>query len=410
MAAQRKKRLSRTEKNNALLAQAAAVKVPSVADVIVVGGGASGLTAAISAAEALQDAGHPGTVVVFERSLKCGRTILATGGGRCNFANEDMRPENYRHPAFVRSVVGGKYLKEVLSFFRTCGLAWITEDEGRMYPVTREASSVRDVLLARAKKAGVILACAREIVDIQTTSQGFEVAWKETFEEGTRHTLTARTVILAGGGASTSTSAVTHNLDLSMVSERPGLCALACLPKIPAQLDGKRAHVRAHLMRDGKLQATEQGEVLFRSFGISGIMVFNLSRMAHSGDTISLDLLYEVDRGALQAAIEAQTTDGILDSAIAEFVAPGTSIPAKISAAQHLVLTVTGVAQSVPPQITIGGLAIENFDQNLEAHAYPGLFACGEALDIDAPCGGFNLAWAWRSGMVAGISAARHLV
>ena len=408
MTAQRKKRLSRTEKNNALLAQAAAVKVPSVADVVVVGGGASGLTAAISAAEALQDAEHPGTVIVFERALECGRTILATGGGRCNFANEDVRPENYRHPAFVRSVVGGKYLKEVLSFFRTCGLAWITEDEGRMYPVTREASSVRDVLLARAKKAGVISACAREIVDIQTTSQGFEVAWKETFEEGTRHTLTARTVILAGGGASTST--VTHNLDLAMVSERPGLCALTCLPKISAQLDGKRAHARAHLMRDGKLLATECGEVLFRSFGISGIMVFNLSRMAHSGDTISLDLLYEVDRSALQAAIEAQTTDGILDSALAEFVAPGTSIPAKISAAQHLVLTVTGVAQSVPPQITIGGLAIENFDQNLEAHAYPGLFACGEALDIDAPCGGFNLAWAWKSGMVAGISAAQHLI
>lgn len=408
MTAQRKKRLSRTEKNNALLAQAAAVKVPSVADVVVVGGGASGLTAAISAAEALQDAEHPGTVIVFERALECGRTILATGGGRCNFANEDVRPENYRHPAFVRSVVGGKYLKEVLSFFRTCGLAWITEDEGRMYPVTREASSVRDVLLARAKKAGVISACAREIVDIQTTSQGFEVAWKETFEEGTRHTLTARTVILAGGGASTST--VTHNLDLAMVSERPGLCALTCLPKISAQLDGKRAHARAHLMRDGKLQSTEQGEVLFRRFGISGIMVFNLSRMAHSGDTISLDLLYEVDRSALQAAIEAQTTDGILDSALAEFVAPGTSIPAKISAARHLVLTVTGVEQSVPPQITIGGLAIENFDQNLEARAYPGLFACGEALDIDAPCGGFNLAWAWKSGMVAGTSAARHLV
>ena len=288
MTAQRKKRLSRTEKNNALLAQAAAIKVPSVADVVVVGGGASGLTAAISAAEALQDAGHPGTVVVFERTLECGRTILATGGGRCNFANEDVRPENYQHPAFVRSVVGGKYLKEVLSFFRTCGLAWITEDEGRMYPVTREASSVRDVLLARAKKAGVILACAREIVDIQTTSQGFEVAWKETFGEEKRHTLTACTVILAGGGA--STSAVTHHLGLAMVSERPGLCALACLPKIPAQLDGKRTHARAHLMRDGKLLATECGEVLFRSFGISGIMVFNLSRMAHSGDTISLDL------------------------------------------------------------------------------------------------------------------------
>ena len=234
------------------------------------------------------------------------------------------------------------------------------------------------------------------------------MVWKETFGEEKRHTLTACTVILAGGGA--STSAVTHHLGLAMVSERPGLCALACLPKIPAQLDGKRAHVRAHLIHDGKLLATECGEILFRSFGISGIMVFNLSRMAHSGDTISLDLLYEVDRGALQAAIEAQTTDGILDSALAEFVAPGTSIPAKISAAQHLVLTVTGVAQSVPPQITIGGLAIENFDQNLEAHACPGLFACGEALDIDAPCGGFNLAWAWRSGMVAGISAARHLV
>ncbi|EPD78227.1 NAD(P)/FAD-dependent oxidoreductase [Atopobium sp. oral taxon 199] len=408
MATQRKKRLSRTEKNDALLEQAAAVALPSVADVVVVGGGASGLTAAITAAETLQDTGSPGTVIVFEQALTCGRTILATGGGRCNFANTDLRPEYYRHPNFVRSVTDGTYLKDILSFFRECGLAWVTEEEGRLYPVTRQAASVRSVLLARTRKAKVICACARRIIDIQKDSEKLSIIWEDLFGAQKHHTLVARTVILAGGGASASTFA--RKLGLATVPERPGLCALTCLPEIPVQLDGKRAHARALLTRDGHLEASETGEILFRRFGVSGIMVFNMSRSALPGDTFTLDLLSEVDHDSLQAAITAQTIDGVLDPDLAEFAAPQSSVPAKIAAAQALTLTVTGVAPSVPAQVTLGGLSVKDFDRHLEACSCPGLFACGETLDIDAPCGGFNLAWAWKSGMVAGTSAARRLL
>ena len=153
----------------------------------------------------------------------------------------------------------------------------------------------------------------------------------------------------------------------------------------------------------------EEGEVLFRSFGLSGIMVFNLSRIAVPGDTITLDLLSEVSSDSLQSAVEAQTEVGVLDPALGEFAAAGGSVPAKLYAARHLAFTVTGIGQSVPAQVTLGGLACENFTPTLEACGHPGLFACGEALDVDADCGGFNLAWAWKSDMVAGTSAAGHL-
>ena len=119
-------------------------------------------------------------------------------------------------------------------------------------------------------------------------------------------------------------------------------------------------------------------------------MVFNLSRMAHSGDTISLDLLYEVDRVSCRPPLKRKPLMVFSIPHFGEFEAPGTSIPAKISAAQHLVFTVTGVAQRAP-QITIGGLAIENFDQNLEAHACPGLFCLRRSADIDAPAADLTL-------------------
>jgi predicted flavoprotein YhiN len=388
---------SRTRLRERALGAAAAVDVPSTCDVCVCGGGASGLVAAIVAAEA------GARVVVVERALECGRTILATGNGRCNFANEKLDPARYNHPEFVAEAAGEAWVEDVLRFFADCGLAWACE-EGRLYPLSRQAASVREVLLARASKAGVVLACGREVAGVTAADGGWDVAWtgEKPVVDGR---LRAGSVVVACGGA----EVLSRSLDLPFVAEKPVLCALACTPETAAPdlvaLDGRRAHVLATLLRDGSTVFVESGEVLFRPYGISGIVTFDLSRRAKIGDVVSLDLTC----GMSDVALASATPSGVLDPTIAAaFDAAGLD---PLATARDLRLVVTGTADETRAQVTRGGLDVTGFSPaTLEATSAPGLFACGEALDVDADCGGFNLAWAWRSGQVAGAAAAARAI
>ena len=257
--------------------QAQAFMVPDNIDVAILGGGAAGLCAAITAAEAL---GANKRVAVFEKALESGRTILATGGGRCNFTNADLSFENFSHPEFVQAVCRdkGTFLADILSFFRSSGLAWATEDEGRMYPLTRQASSIQSLLLRRAQKAGVQFALGRKVTSVNPQHNGFTVTFQECFAGEKTYKVHASSVVLATGGLTTAELA--ENLDLQTTSLRPGLCALTCTPEPPASLDGKRVRAQAALLRDGNVLKQESGELLFRPFGLSGIMIFNLSRTA----------------------------------------------------------------------------------------------------------------------------------
>ena len=388
---------SRAQLRERALAAAAAVNVPSTCDVCVCGAGASGLVAAISAAEA------GAKVVVVERALECGRTILATGNGRCNFANEKLDPARYNHPEFVAEVAGEAWLEDVLGFFADCGLVWVSE-EGRLYPLSRQAASVREVLLTRARKAGVVMACGREVIGVKAAADGgWDVAWtgEKPVADGSLH---AGSVVVACGGA----EALARSLDLPFVAEKPVLCALACTPEAAAldlaALDGRRAHVMATLLRDGTAVFAESGEVLFRPYGISGIVTFDLSRRAKIGDVVSLDLTC----GMSGAALANAAPSGVLDPTIAAAFGDASLEP--LVTACDLRLIVTGTADEARAQVTRGGLDVTGFSPaTLEAASAPGLLACGEALDVDADCGGFNLAWAWRSGQVAGAAAAARV-
>ena len=385
--------------------QAQAFMVPDNIDVAILGGGAAGLCAAITAAEAL---GANKRVVIFEKALESGKTILATGGGRCNFTNADLSFENFSHPKFVQAVCKDKdtFLADILAFFRFSGLAWATEDEGRMYPLTRQASSIQSLLLRRAQKAGVQFALGREVISVNPQHNGFTVTFQECFAGEKTHKVHASSVVLATGGLTTTKLA--ESLNLQTTSLRPGLCALTCTPEPPASLDGKRVRAQAALLRDGAVLKQESGELLFRSFGLSGIMIFNLSRTALPGDVLEIDLLPQLTEEEVAAAVEAHTTDGLLDPQIATYLGAHDSVEATVAKAHKMAFTVTGTSSKVVPQVCIGGISINQVDSiTLEAHDIPGLFIAGEALDIDAQCGGFNLSWAWKSGMVAGLAASK---
>ena len=386
--------------------QAQAFHVPSYIDVAILGGGAAGLCAAITAAEAL---GANKRVVVFEKALESGRTILATGGGRCNFTNADLSFENFSHPEFVQAVCKDRdtFLADILAFFRSSGLAWATEDEGRMYPLTRQASSIQSLLLKRAQKAGVQFALGREVTSVKPQHNSFIVIFKECFGSEKIHEVHAASVVLATGGLTTTKLA--ESLQLKITSLRPGLCALTCTPQPPASLDGKRVRAHATLLRNGNILKQESGELLFRPFGFSGIMIFNLSRTALPRDILEINLLPQLTDEEVAAAIEAHTTDGLLDPQIAAYLGAHDSVESTITKAHKIAFTVTGTSAKVVPQVCVGGISVEQVSTNtLEAYNIPGLFIAGEALDIDAQCGGFNLSWAWKTGMVAGVAAAKR--
>ena len=373
--------------------QAQTFHMPSYIDVAILGGGAAGLCAAITAAEALGANKH---VVIFEKALESGRTILATGGGRCNFTNANLSLENFSNPEFVQAVCKDKntFLTDILSFFRSSGLAWATEDEGRMYPLTRQASSIQSLLLKRAQKAGVQFALGREVTSVKSHKDSFTLTFQECFGNEKVHKVHVASVVLTTGGF--TTRKLVESLQLKTTSLRPGLCALTCTPEPPVNLDGKRVRAHATLLRDGNVLKQESGELLFRSFGLSGIMIFNLSRTALPGDILEINLLPQLTEEEVAAAVHAQTTDGLLDPQIASYLGTNDSVETIIAKAHKMAFTITGTSTKVVPQVCIGGINVDQVHTDtLEAYRTPGLFIAGEALDIDAQCGGFNLSWAW---------------
>ena len=438
------KRPSRAQERQRLFDAAARVQVPSDCDVIVVGGGAAGLVAAITAAEAGAE------VLVLDRDLECGRPILATGNGRCNFSNVNLDPKRFNDPQFVEAVCGDRWLDDILAFFRESGLRWCLEDE-RLYPMSRSSASVRNVLLARAKKAGVILAPAREVVGIDridTTRPGSTERRKRQevgvealgmsvevacTEPSSNYPVlpNAQAVVIASGG-----EALPALLDVGLVTARrtPVLCPVACDAPFLRQLDGRRAHAQAYLTKRGSFFPTwhERGEVLFRDYGLSGIVTFDLSRRVEAGDLVKLDLAPDLTKSQVQQLVdpfasgsfEPGCLDGVLDPQVARVLEdlacqrwhiewperpmPETDAAALIGLVKALPLVATGLADTNHAQVTRGGLLTKQFDPTtLASREHEWLFACGEALDVDADCGGFNLSWAWKSGMVAGASAAK---
>lgn len=408
-------------------------------DVAVIGGGASGLAAAIASARA------GARVAVVERDVACGLSILATGNGRCNLSNADLDAARYVHPAAARTVMGASPEMDIAAFFDSLGLMTCAVD-GRLYPVTRRAESVRDVLLRGCSCAGVQLLCGYEVKETVRTERGWRLvadapARSVRFDGDVRRARKAlaaaprrevevfcKSVVLAVGGSSSS---VCRLFGLPHVDETPVLCPIACELESAAErsgatalarLDGLRVEAGLSLLRDDACVHHEQGEVLFRRYGISGIAAFDLSRRIASGDVIELDLFPELDEHALAELLVRRESavgryvdagpdwfDGLLARPLAAFVyAEAQSIEVAARLVKHLRLYVAGCAEERQAQVHRGGIPLDALDLETLAVA-PGLFACGEALDQDADCGGFNLAWAWLSGLRAGKAAASRL-
>lgn len=396
--------------------------------VIVIGGGASGLMAALTAAKKEEN-----RVLVLERQQRAGRKLLATGNGRCNLTNTRASLSHYHGEDvdFARPALEAFGPQDALAFFASLGLLTAEEYGGRVYPLSNSANSVLDVLRLALERAGVEIRTSSRVVRARREQDGFVVEC-----ENERFSSDAL-IVACGGLAGRKLGGVTDGYELLRCfgHERTklfgALVPLVTAPEYPRALKGIRADAAVTLRLGGGILARSEGEVQFTETGVSGPAVFDVSRAASTcagGAEIVFDFfrgreddeLLAMLRARREAMPELEASEllcGMLHNRLGRMCVKyaglgGTKPLRKLSDAElsqalascrGFALEVRGTAGFDAAQITVGGVSTAQFDPaTLQSRLVPGLYACGEVLDIDGDCGGFNLQWAWASGALAG--------
>ena len=397
--------------------------------IAIIGAGASGMMAALAAART------GASVLLLERQARVGRKLLATGNGRCNLSNIHADVTNYHgeDPAFVRPSLTVFSQTDTITFFERLGLYTVTEDSGKVYPYSDQANSVVDVLRFALEQSNIQLITGAEVSKVKMAEGKFQITATERFE--------ADKLIVACGGAAGSKLGGTlsgyqilRSFGHKCTRLRPSLVQLkSSYPRCPA-LKGIRAQAALTITKDREPFAQSQGEVQFTDYGISGPTVFEISRdvaAAKGNWEAVLDLLPGMEWDVFTTLLKQRLqTDrcaedlltGILHNRLGKILIQEAGIslntPCRdlsetelrrvFETVRGFRLTITESIGLDGAQVTAGGILTKEFDPaTLESRKVSGLYACGEVLDIDGDCGGFNLQWAWSSGYVAGTSAGK---
>lgn len=388
------------------------------------------MAAALTAAEGGAD------VVLLERQARLGRKLLATGNGRCNLSNLHAGPGSYhgKDPDFCRPALERFGVSDTLQWFRGMGLLTVAESSGRVYPYSDQANSVLDVLRFSLDRMGVQVITGCEVRKIWARRDGY------LLKTGAGDFAGDRLVIAAGGaaGGKLGGTDLGYRLLESLGHRRtklyPALVQLITEGNATRALKGIRAQAVVEVLDGKTLLARSEGEVQFTETGVSGPAVFEISRAASVGGPgllLRLDLTPHLERDELTALLAARqdgfpdlTADDLLTGILHNRLGRVLVKTAEISAAVPLSkldrpqlarvtetvkafqLVLAGTQGFDCAQVTAGGIVTDDFiPETLQSRLRPGLYACGETLDIDGDCGGFNLQWAWSSGRLAGASA-----
>lgn len=397
-------------------------------DVIILGGGASGLLCAVAAKRKRPHM----TVAVIEKNDRVGKKLLATGNGRCNLTHDSMSAAHFTGSfrRQSRSVFDRIGTEQLLAYFRSLGLLTTKDSEGRYYPLSRQASSVLDTLRFHCDNLGVQLFCGETVKNIRRR-QSFTV----TTDNGG---FTAPKLVIAAGskaapklGGSGSGTDILKNLGHTVIPFAPALCPVKAASPVLKSLKGLRALSTVTLQRGRHSIRETRGEVQFSEDCLSGICVFDLSLHTQKGDQICLDLLPALSENELYLLLEQnrrhfsrQTADnlltGILQKRLAQAVLKAAHVTdfsrtcaalnvqelrAAAQTAKSLVFTVAGNADFDRAQACTGGVSGSEIDAHtMQSKRCKGLYICGEAIDLCGVCGGYNLHFAFASGIIAGES------
>lgn len=406
----------------------------------VIGGGASGLAAAIEAARINKSQKTDIKITVYERLPKIGKKILATGNGRCNIMNSSLTKNKYHGDTRLLDSVFEAYSAESnMEFFRSMGIYLAQEDDGRLYPLSFQASSVLDALRFEAENLGIEIKCDTKIESIKRDKDRF-ILNEEIYTDA---------VIVAGGGKSASVHGsdgscfdLLSSLGIKIKPTFPSLTGIVLKKKNKA-LKGVRAAGEIYIVENGTVISSSEGELQYTDYGISGIPAMEVSREVSEHFALHKKGKIIMAVNSLPDFTPEEVFDYILSRKkqnpnllcedLLSGVMPKKLGMAKLSSASisctarlstltkndiallteiinSEIFEITGVLGFDNSQVTAGGADTKLFDKStLEAKNIKGLFACGEVLDIDAVCGGYNLAWAWSSGRCAGSNAIKYL-
>ena len=399
--------------------------------IVIIGAGASGMAAALAAAE-----NGNNQVILLERQARVGRKLQATGNGRCNLSNIYASEQGYhgQNPDFVQSAICAFSPQDTLAWFGSLGLFTVTEDSGKVYPYSDQANSVVDVLRLALVKENIILKTGYEVTKIQKTDGGFILTNGE-------ESITCDKLIVACGGLAGSKLGGTMSgykllakLGHRSTKLRPSLVQIkSSWPELPS-LKGVRTNCHVQILHDGEIFAQSTGELQLTEHGISGPVVFEISRdvCAQRGMwTAKLDFLPHIPADTLEAELQRrretnlpmeELLTGILHNRLGRVLTKAAGIKGKqyvnqisnaelaetVNCVKHLEIILTEPLGMDSAQVTAGGVLTDGFDPHtMQSKLVSGLYACGEVLDIDGDCGGYNLQWAWSSGRMAGLHAGK---
>ena len=392
----------------------------------IIGGGASGMAAALAAAE-----NGTNQVILLERQARVGRKLQATGNGRCNLTNLHAAKGGYHgdEASFADYAIGRFGPEATLDWFRSLGLFTVAEESGRVYPYSDQANSVVDVLRFALEQPNISVKLGFEAEKVKKTAAGFRVESKEEALE------CDRLIIACGGlagtklGGTMSGYKLLRSLGHKCTKLRPTLVQLKSGWTGVSGLKGVRANCHAVIYHNGTLHAESTGELQFTEYGLSGPVIFEISRDACQGGgdwVCRLDFLPDIGNEALKAELlRRRTTNlpvselltGILHNRLGRVLTQAVGISGYVPVQQLEEFEIEEVCRAVKAfevpltepmgmdsaQVTAGGILTREFDEKtMESRIVPGLYACGEVLDIDGDCGGYNLQWAWSSGRLAG--------
>lgn len=391
-------------------------------ELLIIGAGASGLMAAISAA-------HQGVdVALLEHTDKIGKKLLITGNGRCNLTNQVQRLEYYRsHNTQIAWQIVNKFTKEdTIALFQGLGLL-TRERNGGIYPWSNQAVSVLKVLKSEIFRLGVTIYYRTVPVTIYQDKRGLFCC--ET-EDGCRYN--SKKLVLASGskaaaktGSDGSGYVLAHTLGHSIYPPLPALVPLTAEGLSFRKLTGVRAEGKITLYANDRILASDVGELQLTEYGISGIPAFQVSRYAAEAlyqknkVMAELDFCPSLTEQVLGDLIEIQVKKGIrirevligiLHEKLADEFCSITEKRNLVRQIKHCLITITGTKEYEYCQVCSGGVPLTEIEPNtMESKIIKGLYFAGELLDVDGACGGYNLQWAWTSGHLAGISAAERI-
>lgn len=404
--------------------------------IIIIGGGAAGMMAALSARQ------NGGDVLILERNDRLGKKLLATGNGRCNYTNQNLTINNYhgKNHRFAQNALSKFDVKKTIDFFEKLGITPAVEDNGKVFPLSFQSSSMLDILRYQIEEEGIELITEAHVSEIKKRKK-FIVTLKD------KRTFEGDKVILATGGMALPSSGSDGNgytlckkLGHTAVDVFPGLVQLKLEGDFFKQIDGVKFLGLAGIYIDTKLVLEDSGDILFTSYGISGPPILQLSRTAleyiNMGKNVELkvSMIYtktedelfdylinrfkDMPNKTLELSLIGLINKKLILPIIKMLKFDKNKLVSDLSKNEIRRLTeiltswnfkVTGSQSWGNAQVTAGGVNTDEINNDtMESKLIEGLYIAGELLDIDGDCGGFNLQWAWSSGYMAGASAAQN--